>query len=102
MIILVCQLPQCPNYALHGVGSRESPSNVTIFTSHYQGGSVYNVRAEYLDQKESSRNENKGWMNGEKVYYIYPKGINLYQSTVQRDRIYTQNSKDTFAVTILS
>ena len=57
--------------------AEKAHSVVTIFTSHYQGGSAYNVRAEYLTKKGKQSYENKGWMNGEKVYYIYPKGINL-------------------------
>ena len=51
--------------------------------------------------KESSRKENKGWMNGEKVYYIYPKGINLTKVQFQRTG-YTQNSGRILSLTILS
>ena len=75
---LVCQLPYNAQIMPYmELEAEKAHSVVTIFTSHYQGGSAYNVRAEYLTKKGKQSYENKGWMNGEKVYYIYPKGINL-------------------------
>lgn len=75
---LICQLPYNAQVMPYmELEAEKSYSAITILTSHYQGGSAYNVRAEYLTKKGKQSYENKGWMNGEQVYYIYPKGVNL-------------------------
>lgn len=75
---LICQLPYNAQVMPYmELEAEKSHSAITILTSHYQGGSAYNVRAEYLTKKGKQSYENKGWMNGEQVYYIYPKGVNL-------------------------
>lgn len=75
---LICQLPYNAQVMPYmELEAEKSHLAITILTSHYQGGSAYNVRAEYLTKKGKQSYENKGWMNGEQVYYIYPKGVNL-------------------------
>ena len=50
---------------------------IRILTDHYKGGGPYNVRAEYVARKGIQQYENLGWMNGEEVYYIIPKGVKV-------------------------
>lgn len=74
---LVCRLPY--NAQVMPYMEVDAPSGrlITILTDHYQGGSAYNVRAEYVTKSGVQQYENKGWMNGENVYYIYPKDVKL-------------------------
>lgn len=74
---LVCRLPY--NAQVMPYMELEAPSGelVTLMTDHYYGGSAYNVRAEYITKEGEQSYENKGWMNGECVYYIYSKKVNL-------------------------
>ncbi|GAA0873333.1 glycoside hydrolase family 78 protein [Gangjinia marincola] len=50
---------------------------ISILTDHYKGGSAYNVRAEYITKQGVQEYESMGWMNGEKVFYVIPKGITV-------------------------
>lgn len=74
---LVCRLPY--NAQVMPYMEVDAPSGrlITILTDHYQGGSAYNVRAEYITKSDMQQYENKGWMNGENVYYIYPKDVKI-------------------------
>lgn len=74
---LVCRLPY--NAQVMPYMEVDAPSGrlITILTDHYQGGSAYNVRAEYITKSGVQQYENKGWMNGENVYYIYPKDVKI-------------------------
>ena len=51
---------------------------ITILMDHYQGGGPYNVRAEYIARKGTQEYESLGWMNGEEVYFIIPKGVKVF------------------------
>lgn len=52
---LVCQLPYNAQIMPYmELEAEKAHSVVTIFTSHYQGGSAYNVRAEYLTKKRKA------------------------------------------------
>jgi len=44
----------------------------------YNGGEA-NIRGEYLTKNGVQEYENLGWLNGQKVYYIIPKGIKVLQ-----------------------
>ena len=48
---------------------------VEIITDNYMGGGEPNVRAEYITRAGEQEYENRGWMNGENVYYILPKDL---------------------------
>ncbi len=50
---------------------------ITLQTDHYKGGGPVNVRGEYITTEGEQSYENLGWMNGEKVYYIIPKGVKV-------------------------
>lgn len=74
---IVCQLPYnaqiTPYFEIDGKAREE----ITILTDHYQGGGPYNVRAEYITRDGIQEYENLGWMNGQNVYYVIPKGIKV-------------------------
>lgn len=74
---ILCQLPYnaqiTPYLKIESNGGEE----ITIFTDHYRGGGPYNVRGEYITREGVQEYENLGWMNGQKVYYIIPKGIKV-------------------------
>jgi len=74
---IVCRLPYnaqiTPYFKIEAKGGEE----IKILTDHYQGGGPYNVRAEYITREGMQEYENLGWMNGQKVYYIIPKGVRV-------------------------
>jgi hypothetical protein len=57
----------------------EAPAGyvIGIMTDNYMGGSEPNVRAEYITREGVQRYENKGWMNGEHIWYIVPKQVKV-------------------------
>lgn len=57
----------------------ESEENllVNMLTDNYKGGGPANVRAEYVSKKGLQNYESFGWMNGESVYYVFPKGVKV-------------------------
>lgn len=74
---LVCRLPYNAQVMPYMEIDAASGQLITILTDHYQGGGAYGIRAEYITRKGSQSYENKGWMNGENIYYIYPKGVKI-------------------------
>ena len=48
-----------------------------MLTSNYRGGGPPNVRAEYTTKQGIQSYESLGWMNGETMYYIIPKGVKV-------------------------
>lgn len=50
---------------------------ITMLTDHYKGGSEYNMRAEYITQEGMQSYESLGWINGHKMHYIIPAGIEV-------------------------
>lgn len=74
---LACQLPYNAQIMPYLEINAPAGKMITMQTSHYKEGGVYNVRAEYITKQGKQSFENKGWMNGEVMYYIYPKGIKL-------------------------
>jgi hypothetical protein len=74
---IICQLPYnaqvTPYFKIKAKGGEE----IIIQTDHYRGGGPLNVRAEYICRKGQQEYENLGWMNGQKVYYMIPKGVEV-------------------------
>jgi len=74
---IVCKLPYnaqiTPYFKIEAKGGEE----ITLLTDHYKGGGPYNVRGEYVARKGVQAYENLGWMNGQEVYYVLPKGIKV-------------------------
>tara|TARA_R110002049_G_scaffold33017_3_gene109009 strand:- start:4034 stop:6352 length:2319 start_codon:yes stop_codon:yes gene_type:complete len=50
---------------------------IEMLTDNYRGGGPPNVRAEYITTKGIQSYESFGWMNGETMYYVIPKGIKI-------------------------
>lgn len=74
---LICRLPYNAQVMPYMEVNAAPNRLITILTDHYQGGSAHNVRAEYITKPGMQQYENKGWMNGENVYYIYPKDVKI-------------------------
>lgn len=74
---IVCQLPY--NAQITPVLKIDAPEGFTvdIRTDNYQGGSEYNVRAEYVTKKGVQEYESLGWMNGHQVIYTIPAGVKI-------------------------
>jgi alpha-L-rhamnosidase len=77
---IICSLPYnaqiTPYFKLE---SKTPGQKVIICTDNYlfyNGGDV-NIRAEYLTKAGVQEYESLGWLNGQKVYYIIPKGIKV-------------------------
>ncbi|MEL6557475.1 MAG: alpha-L-rhamnosidase C-terminal domain-containing protein [Bacteroidota bacterium] len=54
-------------------------SRIVMFTDHYKGGSAYNMRGEYITKEGVQEYESPGWINGHKVYYVIPKGVEVIE-----------------------
>ncbi len=50
---------------------------IEMLTNNYRGGGPPNVRAEYTTIKGVQSYESFGWMNGETMYYVIPKGVKI-------------------------
>jgi hypothetical protein len=74
---IVCHLPYNAQITPYFKIEAKEGEEIKILTDHYQGGGPYNVRAEYITREGIQEYENLGWMNGQKVYYIIPKGVRV-------------------------
>lgn len=74
---LVCRLPYNAQVMPYVRLEAEEGQTVRMVTDNYFGGGEPNVRAEYVTVAGVQEYENKGWMNGETMYYIYPKGVKI-------------------------
>ncbi|MBN2174657.1 MAG: glycoside hydrolase, partial [Bacteroidales bacterium] len=74
---IVCDLPA--NIHLTPYFEIEAPAGMLIGvqTDNYLGGSVPNVRAEYVTRQGFQKYESLGWMNGHKVIYSFPAGVKI-------------------------
>lgn len=57
----------------------EAPAGkmIRMQTDDYEGGSAYNVRAEYITRDGEQSYESFGWMNGHEMIYIIPEGVKV-------------------------
>lgn len=62
-----------PFFKIEANGGEE----ISILTDYYEGGGAYNVRGEYITRKGEQEYESLGWMNGQNVYYVIPKGVKI-------------------------
>ena len=74
---LYCRLPY--NSQVTPYLKVEAPAGkvIHIRTDNYEGGSQYNVRAEYITRDGVQEYENYGWMNGHEMQYILPEGVKV-------------------------
>jgi len=74
---LYCRLPY--NSQVTPYLKVEAPAGkvIHIRTDNYEGGSQYNVRAEYVTRDGVQEYESLGWMNGHEMQYILPEGVKV-------------------------
>lgn len=77
---LICRLPYNAQVMPYIKLEANPNQKVTIYTDHVWIDGVYGLRAEYITKSGVQEYENKGWLNGENVYYIYPKGVKVLQT----------------------
>ncbi|NHF58610.1 family 78 glycoside hydrolase catalytic domain [Flavobacteriaceae bacterium TP-CH-4] len=74
---LSCKLPHNAQVTPY-LKVRAAPGHrITMLTDHYQGGSAYNMRSEYITGDGEQAYESLGWINGEMMYYVIPKGVEV-------------------------
>lgn len=76
---LVCRLPYNAQITPWLKVQSEEGKLISIQTDHYFGGGPPNVRAEYITSNGVHEYESFGWMNGQKVFYIIPKELELIE-----------------------
>lgn len=86
---LVCRLPYNAQITPFMEVEATEGKHITLQTDGYHGGSAYNVRGEYITKQGIQQYESLGWMNGENVFYIYPKGVQI------RNVMYRETGYDT-------
>ncbi len=69
--------------------SAPAGKKIDIRTDNYMGGGEPGVYAEYVTKKGIQTYETPGWMNGERVIYIVPKGVEV------KDVSYRETGYDT-------
>ncbi|WP_185154124.1 alpha-L-rhamnosidase C-terminal domain-containing protein [Fulvivirga sp. M361] len=74
---IVCKLPYNAQVTPYLKVKAKSGKRITMLTDHYKGGSEYNMRAEYITKEGVQEFEALGWINGEKMYYVVPEGIEV-------------------------
>lgn len=79
MDTLVCRLPYDAQVMPWFKVEASSDSRIQIFTDTYTIGKdiEHSVRAEYVTCEGVQSYENKGWMSGNIVYYVYPKTVKI-------------------------
>ena len=74
---LICTLPYNCQMTPYIKLKAEAGKTIHIITDNYRGGDATNIRAEYITRNGKQEYENYGWMNGHKVYYIIPEGVEV-------------------------
>ncbi len=69
---------------------------VRLETNHLRGGGDVSVRAEYITRKGKQSYESLGWMNGEELYVIVPKGMKINRLSY-RESGYDTSPEGTFS-----
>lgn len=59
------------------ISDEDGGTTVRIETDHVRGGSEDCIRTEYITRKGRQQYESLGWMNGDILRVIYPKGANI-------------------------
>lgn len=72
-----CRLPYNAQVTPYLKVNAPEGKTIHILTDNYNGGSAYNVRAEYITRSGEQEYENPGWMNGHEVLYVVPEGVEV-------------------------
>lgn len=74
-----CRLPYNAQVTPYLKVNAPEGKTIHILTDNYNGGSAYNVRAEYITRAGVQEYENPGWMNGHEVLYVVPEGVEVLE-----------------------
>lgn len=94
---VICTLPynaQITPYFDIEAGEGDHIVMVTDNYLYYNGGET-NLRGEYIARQGRQQYENPGWLNGHKVYYLFPKGVKVH-SLKYRETGYDTEFEGTF------
>ncbi|PRX53797.1 alpha-L-rhamnosidase C-terminal domain-containing protein [Flagellimonas meridianipacifica] len=72
-----CKLPYNTQATPFLKVNAKAGEKITMLTDNYQGGSEYNVRAEYITKEGEQVHESLGWINGHVMYYVIPEDIEV-------------------------
>jgi hypothetical protein len=75
---IVCRLPYNAQITPYLNITSSAGLTIGMQTDDYAGGSALNVRAGYITKNGRQMYESYGWMNGNEVWYIIPKGIKVH------------------------
>ncbi|MBN1651372.1 MAG: glycoside hydrolase [Bacteroidales bacterium] len=75
--LIICELPENIHITPYFEVEASKSIEIAIQTDNYLGGSVPNVRAEYITREGIQKYESFGWMNGQRVIYNIPKGVKI-------------------------
>lgn len=76
---IICELPYNAQLTPYFEIESAAGKRITICTDNYlfYNGGEANIRAEYITKNGLQTYENYGWINGQRVYYIVPKGVKV-------------------------
>jgi len=74
---IICKLPYNAQITPYLKVKAPAGKKIDIRTDHYHGGGPPNVRAVYITRAGVQEYESPGWMNGHKVYYTIPAGVEV-------------------------
>ena len=73
----VAYLPKNLTFTPYIYAEAKGGERVEIRTDNYNGGSAYNVRADYICKTGVQTFESLGYQNGHEVWYIVPKSVKV-------------------------
>ncbi len=74
---LECKLPYNLQFTPYFKIDAEEGQTIYLNTDNSFAGGTHNIRAEYVTAKGVQEYENMGWVNGQVMQYIIPKGVKI-------------------------
>ena len=76
---IICELPYNAQFTPYIKLNAKEGQKITLATDNYFwfNGSTDILRAEYITSQGIQEYESLGWLNGHKLYCIFPKGVNI-------------------------
>src|SRR5690606_34624293 len=76
---IICSLPYNVQFTPYFKINAKAGQRIVLVTDNYlhYNGSDDNIRAEYITKEGIQEYESVGWLNGHKMYYILPKGVEI-------------------------
>ncbi|MCC8019205.1 MAG: glycoside hydrolase [Rikenellaceae bacterium] len=77
---VICTLPYNAQITPWFDIEADKGDHILIMTDNYlrYNGGETNLRGEYIARQGRQEYENPGWLNGHKVYYLFPKGVKVH------------------------